>query len=133
MPEALSRALDVVRQRVPGVVAVYVFGSAARGDTHAESDLDLALLAARPLGAVERFDVQEVVAVEVGRDVDLVDLRSASTVMQMQIVSTGRVAVDRDAGARAAFETFVYSSYALLNEERAGVLEAIAERGRVYG
>ncbi len=62
-------------------------------------------------------------------DVGLVDLHATSTVMQAQIVSTGRVVLDADRGARARFETIAYSAYALLNEERAG----IAACGPVYG
>ena len=133
MPPDLSITLDALGARLPDVFAVYVFGSAVQGGTHAASDLDLAVVMPHPLDAVERFDVQEAVAAAIGRDVDLVDLGSASTVMQMQVVSTGRVVLERDAGARAAFETVVYASYALLNEERAGILADVAARGRVYG
>lgn len=129
----LSAPVDRLRREVPGLVAVYLFGSAAHGTNGPQSDLDLAVLAGRPLDPVRRFDVQENLAAALGHDVDLVDLRVASTVFQMQVVSTGRVLLDADRGARAAFETFVYSAYALLNEERAGVLEAIRQRGRVYG
>lgn len=97
-----------------------------------ESDLDVAVLAARPLGSVERFDVQERLAVLAGCDVDLVDLRAASTVMQARVVSTGRVVVDADPGERARFETVAYSAYAMLNEERAGILAGIAACGTVH-
>lgn len=129
---ALDDALGVLRARVPALLCVYLFGSAASGAAGPESDVDLAILAARPLGPVERFDVQEAVAARVGRDVDLVDLRAASTVMQAQIVSTGRVVLDTDPDERARFETVVYSSYAMLNEERAGILADVAARGTVY-
>ena len=132
MPD-LAPLLDILRRDVPGVVAVYLFGSRASGTATPESDVDLAMLAGRPLGSVERFDVQERLAAAVRRDVDLVDLRSASTVMQSQVVSTGRVVLDVDPTARAHFETVVYSAYALLNEERAGILADVAARGSVYG
>lgn len=129
----LDAALDVLQRRVTGIAAVYLFGSAAAGVETPDSDLDLAVLANRPLAPLERFDVQEAVAAAIGRDVDLVDLRGASTVMQAQVVSTGRVVLDADPGTRARFETVAYSAYALLNEERAGILEDIATRGTVYG
>lgn len=133
LPEPpVVEALGVLTERVPGLVCVVLFGSSATGTAGPESDLDLAVLAARPLGPLERFDVQEAVAARVGRDVDLVDLRAASTVMQAQIVSTGRVVLDTDPDERARFETVVYSSYAMLNEERAGILADVAARGTVY-
>ncbi len=133
MPDRLALALDVLRGRIPGLAAVYLFGSVADGTDTPASDLDLAVLAARPLDATERFDVQEAVAARLRRDVDLVDLRSASTVMQARVVSTGRVVLDADPGERTRFETVAYSAYAMLNEERAGILADIAARGTVYG
>ena len=38
------------------------------------------------------------------RDVDRVDLRIASTVMRVQVISTGRILFERDPFERAAFE-----------------------------
>lgn len=124
--DALCRALG------PGI-AVYQFGSSAAGTTHRGSDLDVAVLAPRRLGVTERFDLQEHVAASLGRDVDLVDLQSASTVMAMQVVSTGAVLFDGVPELRGAFEDRTFSSYARLNEERRGILERIASEGTVYG
>lgn len=131
-PPDLAPLLDTLADALPGVEAVYAFGSAAHGEATPESDLDLAVLTDQPLDPVVRFDLQERLAARAGRDVDLVDLRAASTVMQAQVVSTGRVVLDRDPAARAHFETVVYAAYALLNEERAGILADIAARGRVH-
>ena len=117
--------------RVPGVAAVYLFGSRAGGVARPDSDLDLAVLPPRPLGAVERFDVQEALAAALGLDVDLVDLLSASTVMRAEVLRTGRVVYDADPTARTFWETWTMSAYALLNEERAGILGDVRERGRV--
>lgn len=129
----LAAALPILRQRLPDAQAVYVFGSAARGETHPQSDLDLAVLLERPLALMDRFEIQEAVASGVGRDVDLVDLRAASTVMQVQVIGTGRVVLDAAPEAWQWFEMVALSQYALLNEERAGILADIAERGTVYG
>ena len=128
------RPLDLrpLLDRVPDVQAVYAFGSRAEGAARPDSDLDLAVLAARPLDPVDRFDVQEAVAAALGLDVDLVDLRSASTVMRVEVLRTGQVIHDVDPTARAFFETRVLSAYALLNEERRGILEDIRQRGRVH-
>jgi hypothetical protein len=69
----------------------------------------------------------------VRRQVDLVDLRSATTVMASQIVTTGVLLYDGDPAARGRFEDYVYSAYARLNEERRGILQRIAAEGTVYG
>ena len=118
--------------RVPGVAAVYLFGSRAGGVARPDSDLDLAVLPPRPLDPVERFDAQEALAAALGLDVDLVDLLSASTVMRAEVLRSGRVVYDADPTARAFWETWTMSAYALLNEERAGILDDIRERGRVH-
>ena len=127
-PPDLRPLLD----RVADVVAVYAFGSRAEGTAHAGSDLDLAVLAARPLDAVDRFEAQEALAAALGLDVDLVDLRSASTVMRAEVLRTGRVLHDAGPVARAFWETAALSAYALLNEERRGILEDVRRRGRVH-
>lgn len=131
MPD-LAPLIAALDGAVPGLVAVYAFGSAARGEATPASDLDLAVLAGAPLDPLARFDLQERLAVLAGRDVDLVDLRAASTVMQAQVIHTGTVVHDAQPSARAAFETTAFSTYAMLNEERAGILADIAARGRVH-
>ena len=129
----LAPLLSLLRDRVAGLEAIYLFGSAATGTEHNASDLDLALLAARPLDPVNRFDVQEALAVAPRRNVDLVDLRPASTVMQAEVLRTGRLVLDADTNARARFEMQALSAYALLNEERSEIIKAVRERRQVYG
>ena len=118
--------------RVPDAQAVYVFGSRADGTARAASDLDLAVLAPAPLDALARWEAQEALAAALGVDVDLVDLRSASTVMRAEVLRSGRVVLDADPTARAFWETWTMSAYALLNEERQGILDDVRQRGRVH-
>lgn len=120
-------------EAVPGIVAIYLFGSAARGEERADSDVDVAILGSCPLAAGERWTLQETAAATLRRNVDLVDLRTASTVMRMQVVSTGTLLFEADANQRARFEDLVFSSYVRLNEERRGILEDVLKRGSVYG
>jgi predicted nucleotidyltransferase len=126
-------AVAEIRAALPGVIAVYRFGSSADGSAGPESDVDLAVLAPGPLGAAERFDLQERLARALRRPIDLVDLRSASPVMAIQVVARGVLLFDADEAARGRFEDFVYGADARLNEERRGILERIAAEGSVYG
>lgn len=129
-----AAVVEMLREAVPDVVAVYVFGSAVTGEMHAQSDVDLAFLPPRgPLPAFERFTLQERVAAAIGCSVDLVDLRSASTVMRMQVVSKGRLLYESDPDERGRFEDYAFSSYVRLNEERRAILEQIRREGSVYG
>jgi predicted nucleotidyltransferase len=124
--DELWRALD-------GLVAIYLFGSAARGSMHRASDLDIAVLGTRPLDPAARFDLQERLASRLGRDVDLVDLVAASPVMAIQVVTAGRLLYESDSAARGRFEDRTFGAYARLNEERRGILQRIADEGTVYG
>jgi len=118
---------------VPDLVAVYRFGSTVGGAPRRDSDVDLALLARQPLDPVRRFELQEELALRLRRDVDLVDLRRASTVMRMQVVARGVVLAVLDRTEQERFEAYSYSAYARLNEERAEVLDRIRRERTIYG
>jgi predicted nucleotidyltransferase len=115
------------------VIAVHRFGSSAEGPLRAGSDLDDAVLARRPLEPMERFELQEDLALALGRSVDLVDLRRASVVMRMQVIAGARVLASYDPVEQERFEITVYSSYARLNEERRDILTQIMEERSVFG
>jgi len=119
--------------RVPGLAAAYLFGSRAREDARPGSDIDLAVLTLGNLDPVERWKLQEDLAAQAHQNVDLVDLRRASTVMRVQVLRDGRLLADVQPLVRATFECSALSAYARLNEERREILNDIATRGRVYG
>ena len=118
---------------VPDLIAVYLFGSFARGDSNRESEVDLAVLAARPIEASLRFELAGRLEEKLRQSVDLVDLRRASAVFRVQILKDATLLVDEDPGRRAEFECFALSDYARLNEERAGILDDVRRSGRVHG
>ncbi|HMB92323.1 MAG TPA: nucleotidyltransferase domain-containing protein [Rhodothermales bacterium] len=128
----LAGALAYVQKKLDDIQAVYLFGS-AKDVLHKDSDIDLAILTDHPLTSTQRWALQEDLAAILHRDVDLVDLRSASTVMQVQVVAKGFVLYEADTLARQRFEMHAYARYAALNEERAAILNDIQQRGRVYG
>lgn len=125
--------MAVLRAAHPALVAVYRFGSSVTGTARPDSDIDLALLGQRPLSPLERFDLQERIAAALRRQVDLVDLRTASTVMASQVITTGTLLFEGHASERGRFEDFVFGRYARLNEERRGILERVAAEGTIYG
>ncbi|GMU64305.1 MAG: hypothetical protein AMXMBFR36_05790 [Acidobacteriota bacterium] len=128
-----ARIASRLAAALPGLVAVYRFGSTAAGTERAGSDVDLAVLAEGPVDAGRRFDLQEELATELGRDVDLVDLGRASTVLAVEVVGRGELLLDADPARRGAFEDLALSSYARLNEERRAILERVAAEGTVHG
>ena len=125
--------IEYLNKSVPGVIALYRFGSQTKGTARPDSDVDLALLARDPIPAIRRFELAQDLAIQLHCEVDLVDLRSVSTVMRMQVVSTGECLNAPNESARREFEMYVYSDYARLNEERHDILKRIAKHGLVYG
>ena len=130
--EKLESAVSFLKETVPGLLVVYRFGSEAQGTARPGSDIDLAVLALNRLAPNMLVELQQGLATTLHRDVDLIDLRAVSTVMQMQVLSTGECVFSGDDGARELFEMVVYASYARLNEERSGILDDVRTRGSVY-
>jgi uncharacterized protein len=125
--------IQYIKQSVPGLIALYLFGSEAKRTARPDSDIDLAVLAHNPIPSVRLFELAQELAVQLHRDVDLVDLRAVSTVMRMQVLSTGACLDAPDESARRSFEMYAYSDYARLNEERHEIVKGITTRGLVYG
>lgn len=132
LAETLVAAL---REAVPGLRAVYLFGSQARGEATAASDVDVAVLAGRPLTSVQGWEVAQALAARLDRDVDVVDLAGASPVLWMQVLARGR-RLYPPAGSDTALEFLesrMFSEYARLSEARAGILADVRRRGRLHG
>lgn len=125
--------IAILRNRLPGLIAVYRFGSMANRTARPDSDLDLAVLCSRPLDVATRIDIVGQLAIAFSGPVDLIDLSTVSTVMRAQIVTTGERLYCADARECDTFEDFVFSSYARLNEERREILRDIKLRESVYG
>lgn len=127
--EAVSRHLQ---DSIPGLLAIYLFGSYVSGDFHAGSDLDIAVLLSGKGDPLMLWRISGEVADIVAVPVDLVDLRAASTVMQYQIVITGQLLWAKDSAAKL-FETYVLGQKTALDTARAGVLEDVQREGVIHG
>jgi predicted nucleotidyltransferase len=127
-----SEIVTALRSALPEASAVILFGSRAEGTDTADSDLDLAVLLPRPADPVPLWEAGEAVARRLGVDVDLVDLRRASTVMQFQIITTGRrLFVQGDEADR--YDMFILAEMTALNEARAPLIADIEREGRIHG
>jgi predicted nucleotidyltransferase len=124
--------LNLVQSRFPNLLALYAFGSRVTGQATSESDLDLAILVDGPVDPFAIFTLAGEIAEIAGLEVDLVDLRAASTVMQHQIITTGERWWQRDSRA-ARYEATILNMKTSLDEARAGLIGDILKRGSVYG
>lgn len=128
-----TKIIDLIKVRVDDPIAIYLFGSRAADSVHESSDFDVAVLPKEPIPAQDRWDIQQELAIALRSDVDLVDLRSATTVMRFQIVTTGELLYSLDKTEVATFEMVTMSMYTRFNFERREILEQIERDGRVYG
>jgi len=124
--------LAAIRATFPQTLAVYAFGSRINATANAESDLDLSVLVAGYADPLRLWELSGELADIVGCPVDVLDMRAASTVMQYQILQTGRRlwGCELEAGL---FEAYVLSEKTELDTARAGLLDDIQTRGSVYG
>lgn len=128
----IDRITQLLRQSVPKLMAIYAFGSQVTGTANADSDLDLAVLVEGYADPIQLFDLSSDLAEMVGCEVDLLDLRAASTVMQYQVVAYGERLWQSDVRAEL-YECFIYSEKWDLDERNKGIIEDIEKRGKIYG
>jgi predicted nucleotidyltransferase len=112
----------LVLELAENIKLIYLFGSYAQVQANSESDIDIAILGKVKLDSVERWQLQSELAIALENNVDLVDLLSASTVMQNQVIHHGICIYDA-ANYAALFEIQVMSMYQHLNDERANILK----------
>lgn len=129
--DADGQVVGAIRKRLPNALAVYAFGSQVQGTAGPQSDLDLAVLVAGYADPLLLWELSASLADTVACPVDLLDLRVASTVMQYQVITTGRRlwSVGLDVGL---FECYVLSEKTALDEARAPLLADIAATGEIY-
>lgn len=124
--------VDALRMHLPQLDAVILFGSLATGRAHAGSDADLAVFGVAPYASGQLFDARMAAEQVFKRTVDLVDLRRAPTVLQMQILKDGRYLLGKASALAGNFELFIFRSYEDLQIKRRGLMEDIAARGTVH-
>ncbi len=111
--------MSAVRVRHPSALGVWLFGSHARGEARADSDVDLGVLRERgqadePAIALTALDLGDVA----DADVDLVDVRDADTVLRREILCLGKRVWTGDRRACDEEEARARELYASWHEER---------------
>jgi uncharacterized protein len=132
MESLLDRAMELLIKKI-NPMTVYLFGSAARDELREDSDIDLAYISNMNLTPYENFMLAQELADIFKKDVDLVNLKEASTVFKAQVVGTGKKIYCSNENDRMYFEMRAFKEYALLNEERKIIISGIRERGSIYG
>ncbi len=120
---------------LPGVAAVYLFGSRARGRTTAASDVDVAILFEpnQVPDARRILDLQEDLAgrLHVPR-VDVVVMNHINPILKYQIFRYGTCVAEKNVKQLRVFRVRSLTEYADTKRMRAPIERAIL-KGRIYG
>jgi uncharacterized protein len=105
--ELIGRLKGLLRGVSPDVIAVYLYGSWARGQQRADSDVDLALWRMEPSAA--RFEAQPFalaaqLEAELGVEVDMVELDHSPPDLFHEVLRDGIIVLDRDPSLRVRRE-----------------------------
>ncbi|MDQ0862012.1 nucleotidyltransferase domain-containing protein [Bacillus sp. V2I10] len=123
--------VNLLREKVSPVL-IYIFGSTVKGTSHKNSDLDIAFLPGSDINEYEIFILAQELAEKVNIDVDLVNLKKASTVFQGQIITTGSIIYCSNEQIRMNYEMNALKMYAKLGEERKVIIDKVKESGTVF-
>ena len=128
--------IQTVLAHYPTVQGIYLFGSCMTADEWPDSDVDIALLLPPFEAKQERHLAISECTLELsrslGKEVDLLNARTVSTVFRKEIVSKGRLLYCGDRFAVDEFEMLTLSLYQKLNEERGDIIASALTYGRFY-
>jgi predicted nucleotidyltransferase len=103
--------LSSIFERYPDVQAVYLFGSLASGHTHADSDLDLAVVPRHPRVRSGKLDMLADLARVGFCDVDLVFLDTDDIVLKYEAVRQNQLVYQHADFDRGAFYSQIVRQY----------------------
>lgn len=105
---------ECLRSASSQVVCAYLFGSVARGEARAGSDVDVAVLYEKnPESRLDAgpLDLEGELERALGRPVQLVVLNRAPADLVHRVLRDGRIVLDRDRAARIRFEVAKRNEY----------------------
>jgi uncharacterized protein len=111
-----------------GLDALWVFGSQASGNARPDSDLDIAALFRVRPSPSELLDFRGELERVAGMPVDIVDIESASPILAMQVLRSGKLLVDARPARRVDFVAHAPGRYEDLKRIRRPIELALVRR-----
>jgi predicted nucleotidyltransferase len=116
-----SELVSLIKQHLPSVTLIYLFGSRATNEARPSSDWDIAVMAEKKIPVSTLWELKELLANTCRAEVDLIDLLQSTTVLNVQIIERGQLLYDAF-DAAMSFETRVLSMYGRLQEGREDIM-----------
>lgn len=114
MAEDLKKVVEYLSREGP-VIAVYLFGSTAKGKETAKSDIDLGILLKEDFDFLADFTyklrLMGVLKDITGKTVDIVFINRADSILQYQIRKYGKVIFESDRTGRIEYEVQARKNY----------------------
>ena len=110
------------------LLGICLYGSQATGWATEHSDIDLAILLNQDVSQARLWNTAQTLACQLVKDVDLIDLRNSTTVLQKEVVEHGVWLIKIDELACNLFETHVFSKYQQLQEDRRDIINDLMGR-----
>jgi predicted nucleotidyltransferase len=98
-PLTLSRIVSFLQERIDGLLSIYIFGSAARGEMRVDSDLDIGFLCEAGRAKTSKMDLWNMrMELEelVKRSVDLIDCADADPILRANVMLKGQLIFSSD-------------------------------------
>lgn len=113
--------IEFLKQRVNPYL-IYIFGSYSNNNERKDSDVDIAFFSDNKIEEYQLFLLAQKLADILKKEVDLIDIKQASTVFRTQIMQ-GKLIYNNDDDKKMYFELKTLREYAKFNEERKEILE----------
>ncbi|MCP4372096.1 MAG: nucleotidyltransferase domain-containing protein [Deltaproteobacteria bacterium] len=103
--------LQGIFKQYPGIAAVYLFGSATSSHTHAESDLDLAIVPRTPFLPELKIEILAELVRHGFENVDLVFLNTDDIVRKYEAVRQNQIVYQTDDFDRGHYYSLIVRQY----------------------
>lgn len=117
---------------LPGIQAIYLFGSHAHSKARADSDVDIAFFGTDKYTQEESIHLCLLLSSQLNKDFDCIDLKNTNTAFATHIIDSGILIYGPDKNKITSFEMTLLSMYAHLSEERKDIIDDIIKRGSIY-
>jgi uncharacterized protein len=128
----LAAARETLLEHLPDAVAIYAYGSFARGDDWPQSDIDLAVLLPPGRAIPDVLGTIAILSAQTKRDIDLIDLRRVGSVLIGEVLRSGQLLYAADPDTLLAWEASAMSRYAHHREEIRDILADFQKSGIGY-